>query len=66
MQGGGGLFFSNYFEFEETVNFLLDHETSRRRMGQLGYQYVRDHYSWEKVLNRFEDAFGDYLKSLSL
>jgi glycosyltransferase involved in cell wall biosynthesis len=60
---GGGLYFSNYFEFEETVNFILNHESSARQMGQLGYRYVRENYSWQKVLDRFEKAFEEYLLS---
>lgn len=62
-QSGGGLYFSNYLEFEETLNFFLDHENVRKKMGEAGFGYVRENYSWEKVLDRFELAFEAYLKS---
>ncbi|MBI1870767.1 MAG: glycosyltransferase family 4 protein [Chlamydiae bacterium] len=66
VQSGGGLYFSNYFEFEEAIDFFLDHDSLRRLMGERGYQYVREHYSWEKVLDRFETAFEAYLKGRAI
>ncbi len=64
VQSNGGLYFENYFEFEEALNFFLSHEDLRKKMGELGYQYVRENYSWEKVINRFEEAFEKYLEGL--
>ncbi len=65
IQSGGGLYFKDYFEFEEALHFFLDHEELRRKMGILGHQYVRENYSWEKVIDRFEEAFEHYISKQS-
>ena len=63
VQSGGGLYFSNYFEFEEAVNFLCDHPEIRSKMGERGRRYVRENYSWDKVIDRFESSFHAYLEA---
>ncbi|MBI1884582.1 MAG: glycosyltransferase family 4 protein [Chlamydiae bacterium] len=61
VQSGGGLYFSNYFEFEEALNLLMNNESLRLEMGERGDRYVRENYAWEKVIERFEKAFERYL-----
>ena len=57
----GGLWFSNYAEFEETVDRLLADPDLRDTLGRNGRQYVRDVYSPEAVLDRFQQAAYEWL-----
>ncbi len=59
-KSGGGLYFEDYLEFEESVNMLLGDPGLRRRMGEAGRDYVREVYNWEGALRRFRRALdGD-------
>ena len=51
-KSGGGLYFADYFEFEACIEYLLARPALRRRMGQLGAEYVRRNYRWEDVAQR--------------
>ena len=55
-KSNGGVYFSDYFEFEECVNFLLDNSEIRLKMGRNGKKYVRENYNWETVVKRFRKA----------
>lgn len=55
-QSNGGLYFSDYDEFESAVDLLLSNDSLRRRMGQNGEEYVRTQYSSSAVMERFEHA----------
>ncbi len=57
-RSGGGLYFRDYFEFEEALLYLLREPAAAGRMGERGREYVRRYYDWEKVLDRLETALG--------
>lgn len=50
---GGGLTFEEYRDFEESLAFLASDPDSRRKMGERGKKYVTEHYSWNKVVQRY-------------
>jgi len=54
----GGLWFDDYFTFEECLNWFLAHPGESVSMGRAGGVYVRENYSWDAVLNRCEDAIA--------
>lgn len=56
LRSGGGLWFNNYFDFEECLGVFLRDEGLRRRMGSQGKAYVLSHFKWEDVLERFLTA----------
>ncbi|HDL64544.1 MAG TPA: glycosyltransferase, partial [Proteobacteria bacterium] len=56
LRSQGGLFFRNYYEFEESILYLLEHPDQAKLMGANGRQYVKENYAWEKVLDRLEEA----------
>ncbi|MDP3981251.1 MAG: glycosyltransferase family 4 protein [Chlamydiota bacterium] len=64
-QSGGGLYFSNYFEFEEALEWLRSCDEIRNKMGCLGQIYVQTQYSWDAVVGRFEKAFDAYINGSS-
>ena len=58
----GGLWFSNYAEFEAVVDRLLADPELARTLGRNGRAYVRATYSWEAVLDRFTAAAAEWLE----
>ncbi|MFA4848360.1 MAG: glycosyltransferase family 4 protein [Methanoregula sp.] len=50
----GGLYFTYYYEFKESVQFLLDHFSIRKKMGQSGKQFVLNNFSWEKIVDNYK------------
>ena len=59
-KSNGGLFFKNYFEFEECINFFLNNSDTRTKMGANGKKYVVENYGWEKVITRFKNALEKF------
>lgn len=62
LKGRGGLTFSNYDEFEVALDLLLSDSRLRRVLGNNGRSYVRDNYSWSKIIEKYERMF-EFLKS---
>lgn len=56
IRSNGGLFFRNYAEFHECLDFLLSNPEINRKMGQNGRKYVEKNFCWDKVLTRLESA----------
>ncbi len=54
-KAGGGLYFSDYFEFEGAVNYLACRKETADRMGLLGMEYVKRHFSWDTVTARYRE-----------
>jgi glycosyltransferase involved in cell wall biosynthesis len=60
IQSNGGLYFSNYEEFEECINFYLDNPELSNKMAENGRIYVKDNYNWDKIVDRYKAFFeGD-------
>lgn len=57
LKGGAGLTYSNYDEFETSLHLLLSKTRLRRVLGENGRSYVRDFYSWPKIVERYEGLF---------
>ena len=55
-RSNGGLFFRDYPEFEEILNFLLANESAASKMGANGKAYVQREYNWQRVIANFNNA----------
>lgn len=53
LAGNGGLFFSDYWEFESCLEYLLANPQAARRMGSQGRRYVIQNSDWDRVVDRF-------------
>ena len=60
VRSNGGLFFRDYFEFEEIVDFLVGNEAAASKMGLNGRAYVHLFFSWPRVLNNFRSALRKF------
>jgi len=58
LKGRGGLFYSNYQEFEEVLTLFLTDAQLRNRMGENGLAYVRENYSWPKIVAKYKKLFA--------
>ncbi len=52
-RSGGGLYFNNYYEFEEAVEILRSDEVLRRRMGEAGRAYYQENYRWDVIEEKY-------------
>jgi glycosyltransferase involved in cell wall biosynthesis len=60
IKSNGGLYFSNYEEFEECINFYLDNPELSNNMAENGKKYVKDNYNWDKIVDKYKVFFeGD-------
>ena len=53
IETGGGLYFNDFFDFEGCVNYFLDNERKAGQMGKGGCQYVKEHFSWDVIVDRY-------------
>jgi|GEM_PF-5531937 len=53
IRSGGGIWYDNYGEFEAILNRITEDKELVDQMVRSGYQYVKNVYSREKVLERF-------------
>jgi len=63
LKGNGGLYYSNYEEFEEGLSLLLKNSKLRETMGENGLEYVKGYFSWPRIIEKYEKLF-EYLKCL--
>ena len=65
LKGRSGLFYSNYEEFEAALDIILRDSKLRKAMGTNGLNYVRDNYSWPKVIRKYAKLFNHFGVRLS-
>ncbi len=53
----GGLYFSDYFEFEGCMNYLKEHPEVAAQMGQNGREFVLGNFAWDVVVKKYTDFF---------
>jgi glycosyltransferase involved in cell wall biosynthesis len=59
IKSNGGLYFSNYEEFEEGINFYLDNPELSNKMAENGRIYVEDNYDWNMIVDRYKAFFEE-------
>ena len=58
----GGLYFSNYPEFEACVEYFRFHPEEANQMGKNGGIYVRQHFSWDQIVSSYMKFFERIVK----
>ncbi len=53
IRSNGGLYFSNYPEFEESVNTLLNNQVLAKKLAKAGRNYVLANYTWDKICESY-------------
>ena len=63
IESNGGLYFNNYFEFEEILKFYINNPNIANKMGQNGKKYVFKNFDREivtkKYINFFKELVGE-------
>ena len=58
-ESNGGLYFADFFEFEGCVDYILTHPDIARRMGETGCAYVKEHFDWGVITQKYLEFFGE-------
>ncbi len=61
LKSQAGLYYMNGDEFFEALDLLLSNSLLREKMGKRGILYVRENYSWEKILNNIKEVMGRFI-----
>ena len=49
-----GLYYENYYEFKEIIQFMNMHNKVYEIMKINGCKYVNDNYSWNKIIDKYD------------
>jgi glycosyltransferase involved in cell wall biosynthesis len=60
LRSNGGLYYRDYLEFVEVLDLLIYDKELRDKLGENGYAYVKQNYSWEKI----ELQYVNFIQSL--
>ena len=59
IESNGGLYFNNYFEFEEILKFYINNPNIANKLGQNGKEYVFKNFDREIVTKKYIDFFKE-------
>jgi glycosyltransferase involved in cell wall biosynthesis len=62
LRADGGLHYRTALEFSSALDYLLDHPSTARQLGEQGRAYVDRHYRWPTVLATLEDLLNEVAK----
>lgn len=57
IESNGGLYFSDYFEFEGAVDYIIKHKDIATIMGSNGKEYVESNFAWKNIIERYSNFF---------
>ena len=57
VDSSGGLYYDNVREFEATINYIVNHQSIAKQMGQNGRRYVLDKFDWKVITPRYIEYF---------
>lgn len=64
-ESGGGLWFSDYYDFAEALEWMLAHPEERARMAAAGRAYTGRRYGWPSVMDRLAEGLRRIASSRS-
>lgn len=53
-RGNGGLYYQNYSEFEESLEFFRYNADKAEIMGQQGFEYFTENYDWPVIMAKYD------------
>jgi glycosyltransferase involved in cell wall biosynthesis len=58
IKSNAGLYYNDYDDFSACLDYLMEHPRTRHQMGINGQRYVRNNYSWPRVLTIYEQVLS--------
>ena len=55
IKSNGGIYFSNFEDFEECLNFYIQNPITAKRLGKNGKDYVLNNYAWDKIVKKYKN-----------
>jgi len=55
IKSNGGLYYTNYYEYEGCMNYLSDNYELICKLGENGKKYVNENYAWKKIEERLSE-----------
>lgn len=52
LKSNGGLYYTNYLEFEGLLNYILDHPDEMKAICQNAKKYAMENYSWDVIIKK--------------
>lgn len=59
IRSNAGLYYTDFFEFEACLNYMLSHEKDYCQMCENGYRFVKENYSWDKVVENISSLIEE-------
>ncbi len=63
LRSNAGLYYNDYAEFEAALELLLGNQRLRQAMALRGPAYVRRHYTWAQVLEKYQSMIDQVARS---
>ena len=63
LRSNAALYYLNYPEFEASLELLLANQRLRRSLGRRGKQYVKETFTWEKVVLKYRRLLTQTVKT---
>ncbi len=61
IESNGGLYFKSYYDFEGTVDYILENTKTAAVMGENGRDYVLTHFAWDVIVQRYKEFFEELM-----
>lgn len=58
-ESNGGLYFSNYFEFEACTDYIINNSNTAWHMGSNGKDYVKRNFDWDVIVDKYKKFFRE-------
>ena len=59
VKSNGGLYYTNYFEFEGILRYIFSHEGEYALMRKNAKKYIDDNYCWEVIIDSFKEVIDN-------
>ncbi len=53
LRSRGGLYYENYYEFKEALEYILENKEIYKKMGENGRIFYENNYTWEKIVEKY-------------
>lgn len=58
-ESNSGLYFKDYYDFEGAIDYYLSHPEVANAMGETGYEYVKQRFTWDVITQKYTRFFKE-------